>query len=83
MTVNEVLDLIREISPNQLDVRYTPGLPGDVKRTGGSIISVQDDLNWSPRTTIEDGIRRHFEWGIDQFTREAEGRPTNASDFWG
>ncbi|MDO5720816.1 MAG: NAD-dependent epimerase/dehydratase family protein [Actinomycetaceae bacterium] len=83
VSVNEVLDLIREISPHQLDVRYTPGLPGDVKRTGGSISSVQDDLNWLPRTTIEDGIRRQFQWGIDQFTREAEGRPTNANDFWG
>jgi UDP-glucuronate 4-epimerase len=83
VTVNDVLDLIRDLSPNKLDVRYTPGLPGDVARTGGSTVSVQQDLSWFPKTSIEDGIQRHFEWGVEQFTREFEGGSTNASDFWG
>jgi nucleoside-diphosphate-sugar epimerase len=83
VTVNQVIDHIQRISGNKLDVRYVDGVPGDVSRTGGSTLAIRRDLGWSASVSIEEGLRRHFEWGVEHFARGNEDGATNPSDFVG
>jgi nucleoside-diphosphate-sugar epimerase len=64
-TVDEVLLLVREMSGEQLDVRYEPALAGDVRRTGGDTSSIRKSLGWEPSVTLAEGLQRQWSWIID------------------
>jgi UDP-glucuronate 4-epimerase len=65
-TVREVIDALERISGRTLALRELPAAPGDVKRTAADTTRIRGDLGWQPRTSLEDGLRAHWEW--------AEGR---------
>lgn len=67
VTVNEVLDLISQISGNRLDVRYVESVAGDVRKTSGSINRISKDLGWQPLVSLEEGLLRHLSWGRENF----------------
>lgn len=83
VTVNEVLDQLSSIAGQSLDVRYIPGVPGDVSRTGGSTVAIQRDLEWAPQIDIEEGLRRHFEWGVETYLSQGHDNLSNLSDYQG
>lgn len=62
VSVNEVLDTIREISGRELLVDYLPPANGDVRRTGGDTTRIQSELEWAPKVSLEDGLARHWQW---------------------
>lgn len=62
VSVNEVLNTIREISGRELHVDYLPPANGDVRRTGGDTTHIQNELGWSPRVSLEDGLARQWQW---------------------
>lgn len=64
----EVIDLINEISGRPLKVDRYPGVAGDVFRTGGSTDRIREDLGWSARVTLEEGLRRHYAWAQRSFS---------------
>jgi len=61
-TVNEVLELLGPISGR--DVRATRGaaVPGDVLRTGGSTQAIRKATGWAPRTSLQEGLERQYQW---------------------
>lgn len=67
VNVNEVLDLISEISGNRLDVKYVQSVAGDVRRTSGSIRRISEELGWQPLIGLEEGLQRHLSWGRENF----------------
>lgn len=83
VSVNDVLSHIRNLSGAKIDVRYIQGVPGDVRRTGGSTSAIERDLGWNPEISIRDGLSRQFEWGLKSYSAEAQHAPTNASDYVG
>ena len=62
VSVNEVLDLIGDLLGRQLRVSYGPGMPGDVRRTGGSSGRAQEDLGWCASTSLLGGLAEQIEW---------------------
>jgi len=70
-TVNELLDLMRTVTGQQLDVVYEEFRAGEVVRTWCEIDKARDALGFAPETPLEHGLRRTWEWFSD--TR-ADGR---------
>lgn len=67
VSVNQILDVIREVTGEPVDVRYETAVRGDVFRTGGSSDRARSALGWQPRTSLHDGLERQWEWvrGLD------------------
>jgi UDP-glucuronate 4-epimerase len=62
ITMRELLALIERISGRAITLEERTGQPGDVARTGGSIELAKRLLDWEPRTSIEEGLGRQWEW---------------------
>jgi UDP-glucose 4-epimerase len=62
VSLNHVLDTIGRVTGRELDVRYQGRQRGDVTHTYADITLARDELGYSPRVGLEEGIRREFEW---------------------
>ncbi|KQR24287.1 UDP-glucose 4-epimerase [Agreia sp. Leaf335] len=62
VSVNEVLDTIRDVSGKNLVVDYVDAVKGDVTRTGGDSSLALTSLGWAPQTSLSEGLKRHFDW---------------------
>jgi nucleoside-diphosphate-sugar epimerase len=63
-SVREAIALLERISGRTLDVRYGPPAAGDVPRTRADTTRIERELGWRPTTTLEDGLRAHWEWAL-------------------
>ncbi len=61
-TVAELIDAVGTAVGKPVPIERRPAQPGDVARTGGSIERARELLNWSPITSIVDGIAAQVEW---------------------
>jgi nucleoside-diphosphate-sugar epimerase len=49
---------------NKLIKRFEGTRPGDQLHTASVCRKANLDLGWTPRTSIEEGLRRQIEWAI-------------------
>lgn len=70
-SVNEVLQILRDLSASDLDVSYRERAVGDVFRTGGDTTKITTELGWAPTVGLREGLERHFAWAAETF-----GTPT-------
>jgi UDP-glucuronate 4-epimerase len=61
-TVNEVVELLGEISGKVPVVRRGEPVPGDVLRTGGSTRAIEAAVGWSPSTPLREGLAEQYRW---------------------
>jgi UDP-glucuronate 4-epimerase len=61
-TVNEVLELIGEISGREVRVDRVAAVLGDVTRTGGSTEALEAATGWAPRTPLRQGLEEQYRW---------------------
>lgn len=61
-SVRDVLGIVAELSGAQLFVDYGDPKPGDAQRTGASTERLIRDLSFSPSISLEEGLRREYEW---------------------
>lgn len=62
ISLNEVIELIGEITDRPVEVNRTPRQRGDVRDTGADIAAARDRLGFQPNVGVEDGLRRQWEW---------------------
>jgi UDP-glucuronate 4-epimerase len=62
VSLNEVIELASRISDRPIDVRRVERQAGDVRDTGADIGAAMEDLGFEPETSLEDGLRRQWEW---------------------
>ena len=67
VTVNAVLETLRDIAGKPLRITYTGEKAGDVFQTGGSSDAARDALGWSPRTGLASGLRAQWDAAMDEF----------------
>jgi len=70
-TVNELLELMRSATGRDLDIQYVDFRAGEVLQTWCEIDKARDGFGFDPRTSLDEGIRRTWEW----FLASAEERP--------
>jgi len=61
-TVNEVLELLGEISGRAVRVVRGPSVLGDVLRTGGSTEAISKATGWTPRVGLREGLGEQYRW---------------------
>ena len=63
-TVNEMLGAVQRVTGVELDVRYGPAAPGDVRSTWADSRRAVRELGYSPRTGLEEGIAAQAAWAL-------------------
>jgi nucleoside-diphosphate-sugar epimerase len=58
----EAIELVERISGRTLDVQRAPAATGDVQRTKADTTRISNDLGWSPRVGLEEGLAAQWEW---------------------
>jgi UDP-glucuronate 4-epimerase len=61
-SLNEALDLIREITGVDIDVHYEDVRAGDQRETRGVIDKAVTELGYNPTWTLRDGLTAEWEW---------------------
>lgn len=63
-TVNEMLGAVRSATGADLDVRYGPAAPGDVRSTWADFSRAATYLNYNPQAGLEEGIAAQAGWAL-------------------
>ncbi len=61
-TLNEMVDLLKELSGNQITPKYGPERQGDVKHSKASIQLIENELGYRPQVLFKEGLRKVFSW---------------------
>ena len=62
VTVNELLALIEQVTGRRLSVERTPAEPGDVRATLADCSSARQDLGFTPRVSLKEGLEQQWAW---------------------
>jgi UDP-glucuronate 4-epimerase len=62
VTMLEAIALLEELAGGKLDVRTSPSVPGDQRRTQADTSRIRTALGWTPRVPFEQGLRAQWEW---------------------
>jgi nucleoside-diphosphate-sugar epimerase len=62
VTVNELLALIEQVTGRRLSVERTPAKPGDVRATLADCSNAKQDLGFTPRVSLKEGLEQQWAW---------------------
>ena len=62
VTLNEVFELLTELTGRELDIRHEQAALGDPKRTGGDTTRIEEELGWHSTTLLRDGLGAQVDW---------------------
>ena len=62
ISLNQVLEQLREISGKRIEARYDPPRDGDIRDSLADIRKAKEELGYEPKVLFEEGLRRSFEW---------------------
>ena len=66
-SIRRLAALLGEISGTDVDTAAAPPLLGDVQRSRSSIEKIKTTLSWEPNVSLEDGLRRTWEWADEWY----------------
>ena len=61
-SMNRSIELLERISGRTLDLRRQGAVPGDQRRTQADTTRIRGELGWEPKTSLDEGLRRQWEW---------------------
>jgi UDP-glucuronate 4-epimerase len=62
VSLNEALDIVREVTGRELRIEQLPPQPGDVDVTNADISKARELLDYDPKTSFRDGMATLCEW---------------------
>ncbi len=65
ITVNGVLKLLAKISGEEVLIDPQPPQKGDMRHTYADTSRAQQELHFKPKVSLEEGLRREYEWHKD------------------
>ncbi|MFC2143817.1 GDP-mannose 4,6-dehydratase [Candidatus Aenigmatarchaeota archaeon] len=66
ISVNEIISLIEKVMNRGISKKNIEKQMGDVTHTWSDIGKSKNELGYNPKVSIENGIRRHFDWFKNQ-----------------
>jgi nucleoside-diphosphate-sugar epimerase len=64
VTVNQLLEELHALTGQEIEARYEPPSPGDIRHSLADVTRAERELGYSPRTNLNEGLRRslaHYE----------------------
>ena len=65
-SLREVVALAEELTGRPLRVRYGAPAAGDVRRTRADTTRIRDDLGWTPRVRLAEGLASQLEAAVSR-----------------
>jgi len=62
VTIDELANMIIKISEKQITKKYDPTAPQGVRGRNADLTLVKKVLNWKPKNTLEEGLKKTYEW---------------------
>jgi UDP-N-acetylglucosamine 4-epimerase len=62
VTLLEMVDMLRQISGKDIQARFGPERPGDVKHSKASIGKIEQVLGYHPEVRFAEGLERVYRW---------------------
>jgi len=62
VSLNQLLDLLRELTGQEIPAEYTDPRPGDVRHSIADIEKARRILGFSPQFSMAEGLMRTFQW---------------------
>ena len=66
--VNEVVDLLQQVTGREARVRYHPAPPGEARHTYADTAAARADLGYIPRCSLEAGLKLESDWLAEQLS---------------
>ncbi len=70
VTINETADMIIHISGKKIAKKYDPTAPQGVRGRNADITLAKKVLGWEPKISLEDGLKRSYEWIASQYLED-------------
>ena len=61
-TINELIEVVKKQTKQEIKIKYKQRQMGDVKKTYGDNTKAYKLLNWTPKTNFEEGIKKYIDW---------------------
>jgi nucleoside-diphosphate-sugar epimerase len=74
VTINQLVDLVEAIAGVRLKRRYKLDAPKGVRGRNSDNTLIRQRLGWAPSTSLEDGMRRTYEWIHGEMTTSGARR---------
>jgi GDP-D-mannose 3', 5'-epimerase len=68
VTINELADIIINISNKKINKTYDTTAPQGVRGRNADITLLKQTLKWEPKISLEEGLKRTYEWIHNQLT---------------
>lgn len=62
VTLNEVIQMIKAVVGQELEVHYKSVQKGDVRHTFADMSKARGKLGYQPKVSIQEGLEREYEW---------------------
>jgi GDP-D-mannose 3', 5'-epimerase len=79
VTINEVARLVARVAGKRVTLRHDPTGPTGVRGRGADISRARRLLGWEPKVSLEEGMRRTYEWIAGQLEARRSRDASHAS----
>ncbi|MED5803090.1 NAD-dependent epimerase/dehydratase family protein [Gordonia sp. Z-3] len=62
VSLRQAISTIEMLADCRLSIKWSDVVQGDVRRTSGDTALAYQQLGWSPRVDLKEGLRRHLAW---------------------
>jgi len=62
ISINRLVQLLREVSGAHVDAEHGPERPGDVRHSLADLTAAREGFGYTPRVDIEEGLRQYVLW---------------------
>ena len=62
VTLNEMVDMLRQITGKDIRPVYGPERVGDVKHSNADITKIRTKLGYEPKVRMFEGMKKVYEW---------------------
>ncbi|MCC6426077.1 MAG: GDP-mannose 4,6-dehydratase [Phycisphaerales bacterium] len=66
VSLDDMVGTIMQVVGRKVEIQRRGMQPGDVMRTWADLRRVKSELGYGPRTTFADGVRRQWEWNLEE-----------------
>jgi len=64
ITINRLVDILREVTQEDFEVMYGPPRPGDVRHCTAEITRLKEVLGISPSTDVRENLKKYYDWMV-------------------